>query len=124
MKERIIHIKKSIDIELAVPETATEEEIAETVDSNFLPDGMIKNDDGTYRINNVRLVEDYDDDQDNFIVVEWPESQTLCEYEGFADNCTLSLSDGFGSASYMVNKNWYSQLRNGELKKTEYEDAA
>lgn len=124
MKERIIHIKKTIDIELAVPETATEEEIAETIDSNFLPDGMIKNDDGTYRINNVRLVEDYDDDQDNFILVEWPESQTLCEYEGFMDNCSLLLSDGFGSATYMVNKDWYGRLHSGELKKVEFEEAA
>ena len=123
MKEKNIHIKKAIDIELAVPETATEEEIEVMIKSNFLPDGIIKNYDGTYRVNDVTLVED-DDDQDNFLVVEWPESQTLCEYEGFMDNCTLLLSDGFGSASYMVNKDWYSQLRNGELKKTEYEDAA
>ena len=123
MKEKIIHIKKTIDIELAVPETATEEEIEAMIKSNFLPDGIIKNYDGTYRVNDVTLVED-DDDQDNFLVVEWPESQTLCEYEGFMDNCTLLLSDGFGSASYMVNKNWYGLFLSGELKKVEYEEAA
>ena len=123
MKERIIHIKKTIDIELAVPETATEEEIEVMIKSNFLPDGIIKNYDGTYRVNDVTLVED-DDDQDNFLVVEWPESQTLCEYEGFMDNCTLLLSDGFGSASYMVNKDWYGRLHSGELKKVEFEEAA
>lgn len=124
MKEKNIHIKKTIDIELAVPETATEEEIEVMIKSNFLPDGIIKNYDGTYRVNDVRLVEDYDDDQDNFLVVEWPESQTLCEYEGFMDNCTLLLSDGFGSASYMVNKDWYGRLHSGELKKVEFEEAA
>jgi len=123
MKEKNIHIKKTIDIELAVPETATEEEIEVMIKSNFLPDGIIKNYDGTYRVNDVTLVED-DDDQDNFLVVEWPESQTLCEYEGFMDNCTLLLSDGFGSASYMVNKDWYGMLHSGELKKVEFEDAA
>ena len=123
MKEKNIHIKKTIDIELAVPETATEEEIEVMIKSNFLPDGIIKNYDGTYRVNDVTLVED-DDDQDNFLVVEWPESQTLCEYEGFMDNCTLLLSDGFGSASYMVNKDWYGRLHSGELKKVEYEEAA
>ena len=123
MKEKIIHIKKTIDIELAVPETATEEEIEVMIKSNFLPDGIIKNYDGTYRVNDVTLVED-DDDQDNFLVVEWPESQTLCEYEGFMDNCSLLLSDGFGSASYMVNKNWYGRLHSGELKKVEFEEAA
>ena len=123
MKEKNFHIKKTIDIELAVPETATEEEIEVMIKSNFLPDGIIKNYDGTYRVNDVTLVED-DDDQDNFLVVEWPESQTLCEYEGFMDNCTLLLSDGFGSASYMVNKDWYGRLHSGELKKVEFEEAA
>lgn len=123
MKEKNIHIKKTIDIELAVPETATEEEIEVMIKSNFLPDGIIKNYDGTYRVNDVTLVED-DDDQDNFLVVEWPESQTLCEYEGFMDNCTLLLSDGFGSATYMVNKDWYGRLHSGELKKVEFEEAA
>ena len=114
MKEKNIHIKKTIDIELAVPETATEEEIEVMIKSNFLPDGIIKNYDGTYRVNDVTLVED-DDDQDNFLVVEWPESQTLCEYEGFMDNCTLLLSDGF---------DWYGRLHSGELKKVEFEEAA
>lgn len=123
MKEKNIHIKKTIDIELAVPETATEEEIEVMIKSNFLPDGIIKNYDGTYRVNDVTLVED-DDDQDNFLVVEWPESQTLCEYEGFMDNCSLLLSDGFGSATYMVNKDWYGRLHSGELKKVEFEEAA
>ena len=123
MKEKNIHIKKTIDIELAVPETATEEEIEVMIKSNFLPDGIIKNYDGTYRVNDVTLVED-DDDQDNFLVVEWPESQTLCEYEGFMDNCSLLLSDGFGSATYMVNKDWYGRLLSGELKKLEFEEAA
>lgn len=123
MKEKNIHIKKTIDIELAVPETATEEEIEVMIKSNFPSDGIIKNYDGTYRVNDVTLVED-DDDQDNFLVVEWPESQTLCEYEGFMDNCMLLLSDGFGSASYMVNKDWYGRLHSGELKKVEFEEAA
>jgi hypothetical protein len=46
------------------------------------------------------------------------------EYEGFMDNCTLLLSDGFGSASYLVNKHWYGKLHSGQLQKTDYQEAA
>lgn len=123
MERKTFHIKRTIDIVVSVPEDETRSGAESWVDANFIPNGSLEKVDADHIIKDIRLV-DNDDDQDSFMVVEWPESQELMDYEGFADNCTLILSDGFGSASYMVNKNWYSQLRNDELKKTEYEDAA
>jgi hypothetical protein len=120
---KTIHIKRVLDITLSVPMDETQEQTEQWLDDNLIPDCSLEKVDADHVIKDIRLAGN-DDDQDDFLVVEWPESQELMEYEGFMDNCTLILSDGFGSASYMVNKNWYSQLRNDELKKTEYEDAA
>jgi hypothetical protein len=120
---KTIHIKRVLDITLSVPMDETQEQTEQWLDDNLIPNCSLEEVDADHVIKDIRLAGN-DDDQDDFLVVEWPESQELMEYEGFMDNCTLILSDGFGSASYMVNKNWYSQLRNGELKKTEYEDAA
>lgn len=42
------------------------------------------------------------------IIITWPESQTLCELEGFEDNCELLLdTEKYGSCAYEVNKQWY-----------------
>ena len=120
---KTIHIKRVLDITLSVPMDETQEQTEQWLDDNLIPNCSLEEVDADHVIKDIRLAGN-DDDQDDFLVVEWPASQELMEYEGFMDNCTLILSDGFGSASYMVNKNWYSQLRNGELKKTEYEDAA
>ncbi len=119
MEDKIIHIKKTIDIELAVPRTATDEEINELMNSSFVPDGLISNYDGTYRIYDVKLAHD-DDDQDSFIVVSWPESQELCEYEGYIENCTFIMGEDIPSSSYLVNKDWYARLKSGELRQVEY----
>jgi hypothetical protein len=120
---KTIHVKRTIEITVSVPMDETQEQTEQWLDDNLIPNCSLEEVDADHVIKDIRLAGN-DDDQDDFLVVEWPESQELMEYEGFMDNCTLILSDGFGSASYMVNKNWYSQLRNDELKKTEYEDAA
>lgn len=48
--------------------------------------------------------------QEKFIVVTWPESQNLMEYEGFEENCHLinddSGLDQYGSSAYFVNEDW------------------
>jgi hypothetical protein len=59
------------------------------------------------------------DDQDSVMVVSWPESQELCEYEGFYENCDFISGDTIEPCSYLVNKSWYGRLKNGELKKIE-----
>jgi hypothetical protein len=53
------------------------------------------------------------------MVVSWPESQELSEYEGFYENCDFISGDTIEPCSYLVNKNWYGRLKSGELKKTE-----
>ena len=112
---KTIRIKRTIDITLSVPMEETREEAEEWVDKNLIPDFTLENIDPNHIIKDIRLADD--DNQDDFLVVEWPESQSLMEHEGFEENCTLLLSDGFGSATYMVRKEWYSKLRDTELKK-------
>jgi len=119
MEEKIIHIQRTIDIELAVPKTATNGEIAEMMRRSFKPDGMITDYDGTYRIYDVKVVNNDDDDQDAFVVVSWPESQELCEYEDYTEYCTFISGEELPCCSYLVNKEWYSRLRNGELRRIE-----
>jgi len=112
---KTIRIKRTIDITLSMPMEETREEAEEWVDNNLIPDFTLENIDPNHIIKDIRLADD--DNQDDFLVVEWPESQMLFEHEGFEENCTLLLSDGFGSATYMVRKEWYSKLRDTELKK-------
>ncbi len=120
MKDKIIHIKRTIYIELAVPETATDEDVNELIRSRFVPDGMITDYDGTYKIYDVKVVNNNDDDdQDAFVVVSWPESQELCEYEDYTEYCTFISGEDIPSSSYLVNKDWYARLRNGELRRVE-----
>ena len=120
---KTIHIKRVLDITLSVPMDETQEQTEQWLDNNLIPNCSLEEVDADHIIKDIRLAEN-DDDQDNFLVVEWPESLELMEYEGFMDNCSLFLSDGFGSATYMVNKDWYGRLHSGELKKVEFEEAA
>lgn len=59
-------------------------------------------------------------------IVTWPQSQTLCEKEGFLENCTLlnseSALDKYGSEAYRVDDEWYEKFINGELADVEYSD--
>lgn len=112
MKRKNITINRVISIVLSVPMDETQEQTEQWVDNNI---GSFEQVDADHIIKDVRLSTN-DDDQDNFLVVEWPESQELMEHEGFMDNCTLLLNDGFGSASYLVKKDWYARLQSDELK--------
>ena len=112
MKRKNITINRTISIVLSVPIDETQEQPEQWVDNNIC---SLEQVDADHIIKDVRLSTN-DDDQDNFLVVEWPESQELMEHEGFMDNCTLLLNDGFGSASYLVRKDWYARLQSNELK--------
>ena len=111
MKRKNITIKRTISIVLSVPMDETQEQTEQWVDTNISSFEQV---DADHIIEDVRLSTN-DDDQDNFLVVEWPESQELMEHEGFMDNCTLLLNDGFGSASYLVRRDWYARLQSDEL---------
>ena len=120
---KTIHIKRVLDITLSVPMDETQKQTEQWLDYNLIPNCSLEKVDTDHVIKDIRLAGN-DDDQDDFLVVEWPESQTLCDYEGFMDNCTLLLSDGFGSASYLVSKRWYGKLLSGQLQKHDYQEAA
>lgn len=117
MEEKTIHIKRTFDIEITMPKTATKEDAEKEIDLHYVPSLRLNNYDGTYRINHVSLIGEYD--QDSFITVSWPESQELCEYEGYMENCTFIMGDSLPCCSYLVNKNWYARLKAGELAKAE-----
>lgn len=112
MKRKNITINRTISIVLSVPMDETQEQTEQWVDNNIC---SLEQVDADHIIKDVRLSTN-DDDQDNFLVVEWPESQELMEHEGFMDNCTLLLNDGFGGASYLVRRDWYARLQSDELK--------
>jgi hypothetical protein len=120
---KTIHVRRTIEITVSVPVDETQEVTEQWLDDNLIPNCSLEEVDADHVIKDIRLAGN-DDDQDDFLVVEWPASQELMEYEGFMDNCTLLLSDGFGSASYLVNKHWYGKLHSGQLQKTDYQEAA
>ena len=57
-------------------------------------------------------------EQRKFVIVTWPESQELEEYEGFKENCCLindfdeeggySWLDDYGSSTFFVDEEWYN----------------
>jgi hypothetical protein len=53
------------------------------------------------------------------IIVEFPESQILDSKEGFFENCILISSpmgvDVHGSCAYLVNENWYNDVKSGKI---------
>lgn len=52
------------------------------------------------------------------IIITWPESQMLFEMQGFRENCSLINGDiglkVFGSAAYLVDKDWYNDENGAE----------
>ena len=110
------HIRKTIDIVVSAPWNELQDDTERWVTNNIIPDCLIKNEDDNHKIDDIRLIND-DVNQDSFIVVSWPESQDLCEYENYTDYCTFIMGDDLPCSSYLVNKEWYSRLRNGELRK-------
>jgi hypothetical protein len=63
---------------------------------------------------------------DKMIVVTFPESQTLCEYDGFLDNVELINSDRgvelYGGSAYLVDEDWYNDIKANKIAKREYTD--
>lgn len=59
------------------------------------------------------LENDYVDD-DDFIIVPWPEIQALMLFEGFDINVSLANDEWslakYGSSAYFVNKKWLNSL--------------
>ena len=118
MQTRNYHIRKTIDIVVQAPWDELQDDTERWATNNIIPDCLIKNENDCHKINDVRLVNN-NDDQDSFVVVSWPESQELCCYENYTDYCTFIMGDGLDCGSYLVNKEWYSRLQNGELRKYE-----
>ena len=118
MEQRTYHIRKTIDIVVSAPWDELQDDTERWVSQNIVPDCLITYEDDHHIINDVRLVND-DEDQDSFVVVSWPESQDLCEYENYTDYCTFIMGDELPCCSYLVNKEWYSKLLNKELRRVE-----
>ena len=118
MERRNYHIRKTIDIVVSAPWDELQDDTERWVTNNIIPDCLIMNETDCHKINDVRLV-NTNDDQDSFVVVSWPESQTLCQYPDYTYYCTFIMGDGLEAMSYLVNKEWYSRLQNGELQKIE-----
>ena len=123
MERKTIHIKRTIDITLSVPESETREQVEQWIDENFIPDGHLETLSVDYTLIDIRL-EYSEDNQDGVVVINWPESQELCMYEGFYENCDFICGDTLEPCSYLVNKNWYGKLINGELQKVAEYNAA
>ena len=46
----------------------------------------------------------------SYILITWPESQSLMELEGFEENTSLADCEKFGPAAYFVDKDWLEQI--------------
>lgn len=59
------------------------------------------------------LIDDYVD-EDDFIIVQWPEVQELMDKEGFNTNACLANDEWtlekYGSQAYFVNKAWLNSI--------------
>ena len=120
METKIITIRRTVEIAVSVPVNETQEDVERWAIRNLVPDCLNTESEIRHWISDVRFIDnDDDEDQDSFVVVSWPESQELCEHVGFQDNCTFIMGDSLPSSSYLVNKEWYSRLCNGELRKIE-----
>ena len=53
-------------------------------------------------------------DEDDFVVIQWPEVQELMPKEGFDRNTSLANEgwalEKYGSSAYFVNKQWLSKV--------------
>ena len=45
-----------------------------------------------------------------YVLIEWPESQELMECDGFRDHSSLADCETFGSSAYFVEKEWLDSL--------------
>ena len=53
-------------------------------------------------------------DEDDFVIIQWPEIQDLMDKEGFSTNASLANDEWcleeYGSSAYFVNKQWLSKV--------------
>ena len=53
-------------------------------------------------------------DEDDFVIIQWPEVQELMTKEGFYLNASLVndawLLEKYGSSAYFVNKQWLNKI--------------
>ena len=53
-------------------------------------------------------------DEDDFVIIQWPEVQELMVKEDFYNNASLAVSawtmEKYGSSAYFVNKQWLSKV--------------
>ena len=53
-------------------------------------------------------------DEDDFVVIQWPEVQELMTKEGFDTNASLANDEWcleeYGSSAYFVNKQWLNKV--------------
>ena len=111
-------IRRIIEIEVIVPSDETLQDTEQWIEDNFIPGCSLERTDTDHIIRNIRLAKD-DDDQDAFVVVSWPQSQELCLYEGYEQNCSFIMGDTLDDCSYLVNKEWYARMKAGKLAKVE-----
>ena len=123
MDRKNITINRTVSIVISVPMEATKADVEQWVSNNFIPDCSLERVDADHIIKDIRLAGS-DDDQDDFVVVSWPESQELMDYEGFYENCDFISGDTIEPCSYLVRKNWYGKLLEGELQKVAECEAA
>lgn len=59
------------------------------------------------------LIDDYVD-EDDFIIIQWPEIQELMDKEGFNINASLANDEWtlskYGPSAYFVNKQWLKSI--------------
>ena len=119
MEQKTMKIKRLIEVELIVPTEETKEEAEQWMDGIIASGCSMESSDTDHIIRSIRTVQKDEDDQDSFIVVSWPESQELCEWEGYEQNCSFVMGDSLECCSYLVNKDWYGRMKRGELKPVE-----
>ena len=53
-------------------------------------------------------------DEDDFVIIQWPEVQDLMDKEGFDTNASLANDEWclekYGPSAYFVNKQWLSKV--------------
>lgn len=119
METKIITIRRTVEIALSVPVNETQDDVERWAIRNLIPDCLNTESETRHWISDVRFIDNDDEYQENFILVSWPECQELFEYENYQENCTFINGDSLPCSTYLVNKEWYSRLCNGELRKIE-----
>lgn len=49
---------------------------------------------------------------EDYVLVQWPESQSYMEFEGFDEHSSLADCEKFGSGAYFIEKNWLNSIDN------------